>query len=65
MEILELRAIVAKLLKESDAFEQVLPLGNVVYVHADDKEYEVVLRTVRPSMMKPITKPDRNGPVAQ
>ena len=66
MTLLELRKIVADLLNESDAFDNVLPLGNVVYVHSGDVEYEVVLRTVRGDSIKPITRPDqRDGPVAQ
>lgn len=58
MGLIELREILAKLIKGSDAFDHVLALGNVVYVEVDDAEYEVVLRTVRPNMTKPITNPD-------
>ena len=66
MNILEVRKIVAEALKKCESFDRVLPLGNVVYVHVDDIEYELVLRTVKPGLSRPITNPDRgHGPLAQ
>ena len=58
MNILEVRKIIADALQECEGFERVQPLGHCVYVHVDGKEYEVVLRTVRPSDSRPIIKID-------
>ena len=63
MSILEVREIIAKALQGCDDLERVCPLGNVVYVHVEDVEYEVVIRTVRPEW-GPRGGPT-NGPVAQ
>jgi len=60
MNILEVRKIVADALRASEGFDKVQPLGHCVYVHVDDKEYEVVLRTVRPGDSRPITKLDED-----
>ena len=40
-------------------------IGHCVYVHVDDQEYEVVLRTVRPHSHLPLTNDDKPGPLAQ
>lgn len=48
MEILDVRALVAEALQKIEAFDRVSALGNVVYVHVGKKEYEVVIRTIRP-----------------
>lgn len=66
MDILEVRQLVTEALRKCEGFDRLLPLGNVVYAHVDGIEYELVIRTVRPGMSKPITNPDRDdGPVAQ
>lgn len=61
MNILEVRRLIAQALVKCDDLEKVFPLGNVVYVHVDGQEYEVVIRTVRPER----NYGDRFGPVAQ
>jgi len=56
--IIEVRKILADALVKCEGFDKITPLGNCVYVHVGDKEYEVVLRTVRPDDSRPITKID-------
>ena len=63
MNVIEVREIVAEALKKCEIFERVLPFGNCVYVHVGDKEYEVVLRTVRHNDSRPITKIDEDNTV--
>ena len=56
MDILEVRKIIADALRGCKSFDKVMPLGRCVHVYVDDKEYEVVLRTVRTNDSRPITK---------
>jgi hypothetical protein len=65
MNILEVRKLLTEALEQSGQFDKIQPLGHCVYVHVDKQEYEVVLRTVRANMTKPITEPDHDGPLAQ
>lgn len=48
MDLLDVRKLIAEALQKVDGLDRVMPLGNVVYVHVGKKEYEVVIRTVRP-----------------
>ena len=63
MNILGVRKLIADALEKAEGFEKVFPLGNVVYVHVDDQEYEVVIRTVRPEPRW--YDKDETGPLAQ
>lgn len=64
MNILDVRQLLYDALEDSGRFEELHAIGHCVYVHVDGREFEVVLRTVRPSTRLPITK-DTDGPVAQ
>jgi hypothetical protein len=59
MDILDVRKLIAEALQKVEGLDRVMPLGNVVYVHVGEKEYEVVIRTVRPEPRTgPYTAPD-------
>jgi len=48
MSIIELREMIATILAKEKVFDNVFPLGNVVYLHTGRDEYELVIRTVLP-----------------
>jgi hypothetical protein len=58
--IIKARDLIADALAKCEEFDKILPLGNCVYVHVGNKEYEVVLRTVRPHDSRPLTKIDED-----
>jgi hypothetical protein len=64
MNSLDLRAIVEEHLKGDDRLERVFGLGNSVYVHVGEVEFEIVVRTARPEWFSDRIK-KQDGPVTQ
>ncbi len=66
MEILDVRKLIAEALQNVEGLSRVSPLGNVVYINAGGKEYELVIRTVRPEAWDGMRyHPNDSGPIAQ
>ncbi len=65
MNTIDLRSIIEEHLKEDDRVSRVFGLGNCVYVHAGEAEFEIVVRTAKPERCSDRPKKQQDGPLAQ
>ncbi len=65
MNTIDLRSIIEDHLNGDDRLERVFGLGNSVYVHVGEAEFEIVVRTAKPERCSDRLKKQQDGPLAQ